>query len=520
MRWPKAGTAFLLLFLGAPTVVAGPEDTAARVTLRSGHVLRGSIKATEKLEAGAFYVIDTEFGEIRVLKSEVRKRADESAADPDASFDAREILVTRLVGNVQKRPHDAEAWTALAWADRYEGPRSNPPNGLIEPGDTVRTGDKALLEVLVHKDAWVRIAANSEVHFSRRPEPRGGSLRLLGGSVLNRVNGMPRDRVFRVASPSRVLGVRGTLFEVSATHGEEWLRVFEGLVSVSGRDAPVAAGESLRLDVPDPQPQPHSASNPLVGLPVVPPPMDMVYVPGGNFEFPLHFASSDVTRHLSKGTTHRDSLHSPPGVVDEIMDYLRNSKVEARVQPCLMDRMVLTRSDFAAYERSLGRSPTHGDDDHVLECSRAEALEVLRWMGKDLPTEAQFEWSYRGLDGRVAPWPNESFALEPGPYNGVYPLHPRDVLPIDVSVFGVRGLGAFGSNWVRDLFVESPFCQRGNATKQRVREWSEAHEGHYVLRGARMGSLQYVYQGARIPVSPDGPEARGLVRGVIDLPPP
>ena len=127
------------------------------------------------------------------------------------------------------------------------------PNDTVQPGETIVTGPESFAEFRIADGSSFQVYPDSRVVFRKNP----GTLRDLLDVFLGRVKvyiqhlgGRPnRHRVF---TPTAVISVRGTVFEVSVDETETTLiAVDEGLVGVSHRllpnndEIPLEAGQSL-----------------------------------------------------------------------------------------------------------------------------------------------------------------------------------------------------------------------------------------------------------------------------------
>ncbi|MFN0112954.1 MAG: SUMF1/EgtB/PvdO family nonheme iron enzyme [Blastocatellia bacterium] len=113
----------------------------------------------------------------------------------------------------------------------------------------------------------------------------------------------------------------------------------------------------------------------------------MVYVPGGQFEM-----------GLVKGDEYETPAHTET------------------VKPFFMDRTEVTNEQYLAFVTATkNRAPSHWNDGKfptdgaklpVVNVSWDDVEAYAKWIGKRLPTEAEWEFAARGSDGRIYPWGN------------------------------------------------------------------------------------------------------------------
>lgn len=155
-----------------------------------------------------------------------------------------------------------------------------------------------------------------------------------------------------------------------------------------------------------------------------------------------------------------------------------------------------------------------GFENHpVVEASWFGAVAYCGWSGKRLPTEAEWEKSARGTDGRKFPWgndpPNRTRAHFSGGWND---LRPVGSFPKGASPFGVLDLAGNGWEWVSSAYLRYPYnasdgredlkreqvrVTRGGGHDSQAEELTTTHRGRHVSRNFRSGHHNIGFRCAR-----------------------
>ncbi len=138
-----------------------------------------------------------------------------------------------------------------------------------------------------------------------------------------------------------------------------------------------------------------------------------------------------------------------------------------------IDKFEVTNADFAQFVKAAGyqtdaekegrtknwRSVAEGKDNHpVVFVSWNDATAYCQWVGKRLPTEAEWEKAARGTDGRTYPWGNE--------------WDPSKVNAKETGLRGTAVVGSFGAG-ASPYGVED---MAGNVWEWTA-DWYEAYPG-------------------------------------------
>ena len=210
---------------------------------------------------------------------------------------------------------------------------------------------------------------------------------------------------------------------------------------------------------------------------------NMILIPAGEFTM----GSDDVD---ASGKSQEFGFNEPL--------YLNeHPKRTVKVKAFYIDKYEVTNGEFKKFLRDLQkyseaqiqslveRLQMQQDNLPVRNITWFKADEYCRFVGKRLPTEAEWEKAARGTDGREYPWGNEWNADFVNAGQGEADLTPGGSFEQGKSPYGVYDMAGNVMEWTADWYEPYPGAeyQSPNYGKKRrvVRGGSWGGVGHYVI---------------------------------------
>lgn len=171
-------------------------------------------------------------------------------------------------------------------------------------------------------------------------------------------------------------------------------------------------------------------------------------------------------------------------------------------------------SDARIHRHGAAWQPDTGAaNDPVVEASWLGARAYCAWVGRRLPTEAEWEKAARGPDGRRFPWGAEPPDATRAHFNGGWnDLRPVGSFPPGASPYGVLDMAGNGWQWVSSAYRPYPYDARdgredpepgpirgtrGGGQDSRAEEITTTHRGRHVSRNPRAGHHNITFRCAR-----------------------
>ncbi len=155
-----------------------------------------------------------------------------------------------------------------------------------------------------------------------------------------------------------------------------------------------------------------------------------------------------------------------------------------------------------------------GHERHpVVEASWHGALAYCNWLGKRLPSEAEWEKAARGTDGRKYPWGNDAPSKNRAHFGGGWnELKPVGEFPKGASPYGLLDMAGNGWEWVSSAYLPYPYDAtdgredlsrdlirgtRGGGHDSSAAELTTTNRGRHVSRNPRGGHHNIGFRCAR-----------------------
>lgn len=160
-------------------------------------------------------------------------------------------------------------------------------------------------------------------------------------------------------------------------------------------------------------------------------------------------------------------------------------------EPFWIDRTEVTQADFVRLNGSKANpNAFSGDNRPVENITWAEARDFCQLRGGRLPTEAEWEYAARGVDGLFFPWGN-GFVSENAVWNRDPAQGTADVASIPVGASWVGAVDMSGNvwEWVNSLYVPYPY----DVSDGREADIGQSVESPRGLRGSSwFGDVDYL----------------------------
>lgn len=237
---------------------------------------------------------------------------------------------------------------------------------------------------------------------------------------------------------------------------------------------------------------------------------EMVRVPGGTFRMGNHNGPEDE-RPQHQVDVAEFFIDRIPVTNAQFARFLNAKGTQAAGGQRWYD---IDDNDARIHRRDDQWAADAGSENHpVVEASWYGALAYCAWLGKRLPTEAEWEKAARGTDGRKYPWGNEPPDRSRAHFGaGWNELRPVGSLPKGASPYGVLDLAGNGWEWVSSAYRPYPYSpndRREDPTRLQVRvtrggghdsspeELTTTQRGRQVSRNPRGGHHNIGFRCAR-----------------------
>lgn len=188
--------------------------------------------------------------------------------------------------------------------------------------------------------------------------------------------------------------------------------------------------------------------------------MQMVFIPGGTFTMGDTVEEANAECRSLRNDCQNDFWdEAPPHEVTMSEFWIDQTEVtNAMYAKCVKEGACTPPQKY----RSSTRDSYYGNSTFanypVVFVDWKQANTYCQWVGKQLPTEAQWEYAARGTDGRTYPWGNDPPSCQLANYsqsNGVDCVGDTwevGTHPTGMSPFGVYDMAGNAWEWVADWY--------------------------------------------------------------------
>jgi formylglycine-generating enzyme required for sulfatase activity len=185
--------------------------------------------------------------------------------------------------------------------------------------------------------------------------------------------------------------------------------------------------------------------------------VEMVEVPAGEFLMGLTVDQSITLKHRWELQSHQSFEFFPfSGPVPQLTVYLDTFSIDqvevtlGRYQACV-DAGICSAIELSNYQRAVISETTQPANDYPVTVEWEDALLYCQWVGKRLPTEAEWEKAARGTDGRLFPWGDEWDANRVSQEWNPVGHHPQGASP-----YGALDMVGNAPEWTLDSYRRYP----------------------------------------------------------------
>ncbi len=218
---------------------------------------------------------------------------------------------------------------------------------------------------------------------------------------------------------------------------------------------------------------------------------EMVLLSGGTFWMGLSEREAEKAFRLGE----ENRLDNVRGIIESEMP-----RHKITVKAFYIDKYEVTNQQFATFVDATGYKPqgewakysTPGREDHpVVAVTWYDAKAYAEWIGKRLPTEAEWEFAARGgLEEHLFPWGDDikeeqaSYSTERIYYYA--PIQTTEVGSYAANSFGLYDMSGNAGEWCADRYDENYYSE-----SPKENPAGSEKEGKMVVRGGAWGTVPF-----------------------------